>query len=159
MRQGYYADLDSSRVTLSRAELMETRDDGDFQLVTAKGMDSEVFRFAGRSMPFGFGSHAPPGSIGHVLSVAGRRDQAWLLGLEHPDHRRRQMPVGTTALYNQFGDIIKVFEHMVEVVTQTFKVKASTIIFEGDIQITGNISQAGNFAQAGQHIDSNGKHS
>ena len=70
----YYADHNTGRVSISRVELTETFDDGDFQLVHALGHADESFHKIGRNLPFGFGSHAPAGSVGHVLSVGGRRD-------------------------------------------------------------------------------------
>ena len=150
----FATDVHSARLAVRRAELTEVQDDGPFQRITALGYADEVLRLGQRVQPFGLTSHPPKGAHGLALLVNGRPDQSVFLGIEHPDHRPRSIPAGTTALYNQYGDIIKVFEKVVEVVTQTFRVKAASIVFEGDIQVTGDITQTGSITSTGPHTAS-----
>lgn len=113
----YYSDRDSSRVMISRIELKETLDDGDFQRITAEGHDDEILKKIGRNMPFGLASHAPVGSIGHAISISGRRDMAWALGLEHPEHRPKNLAAGTTRIYNAHGDVVSLVERNIRIVS------------------------------------------
>lgn len=124
----FAADQHSARLAVRRAELTEVQDDGPFQRITAMGYADETLKLGHRVQPFGLTSHPPKGAHGLALLVNGRPDQSVFLGIEHPNHRPKAIPVGTTALYNQYGDIIKVFEKLVEVVTETFLVKASAKI-------------------------------
>lgn len=155
----YYADINTGRIMLSRAELTETFDDGEFQLVHALGHADETFHKIGRNQPFGFSSHAPAGSVGHVLSVGGRRDAAWALGLEHPEHRPRNTAAGESVLYNAHGDVIFVHKKKIKVTTETFEVVAQTIKLTAAVEITGDITHTGNMTTSGVHTDSNGVHS
>ena len=124
----FATDVHSARLAVRRAELTEVQDDGPFQRITALGYADEVLRLGHRVQPFGLTSHPPTGAHGLALLVNGRPDQSVFLGIEHPDHRPRSIPAGTTALYNAHGDIIKLFEKRVEVVTETFVVRASVKI-------------------------------
>lgn len=96
----YQSDRDSARVMLSRVELEKTRDDEGLQRATVKGLAGEVIKEAHRLQMYGLTSHAPAGGHGFLLSAGGRRDQAVLLGLEHQDHRPRDLPEGATRLYD-----------------------------------------------------------
>lgn len=148
---GYASDHDIGRTQILRARLIETHDDDEFQRLTFQGLRGQRPSKVGRSLPFGFTSHAPPGSIGHLINVAGRADQMWALGFEHPDHRPRDLAQGVSAIYNAHGDIISLVENKVRYVSATHE-------FVGNIVITGDITMTGNFTQTGVHIDSNGPH-
>lgn len=124
----FAVDEHSARLMVRRVELTEIDDAGPFQRISALGYADEVIDLGQRVQPFGLTSNPPKGSHGLALFVNGRPDQSVFLGVEHQDHRPKSIPVGTTALYNQYGDIIKVFEKLVEVVTETMHVKASAKI-------------------------------
>lgn len=124
----FAADEHSARLSVRRAELTEVKDDGPFQRITALGYADETIKLAHRVQPFGLTSHPPKGAHGLALLVNGRPDQSVFLGIEHQDYRPKSIPAGTTALYNQYGDIIKVFEKRIEVVTEVYHVKASSKI-------------------------------
>lgn len=151
----YRSDLHTGRIMVSRAELTETFDDGDFQLVHALGHADESFHKIGRNQPFGFSSHAPPGAIGHVLSVGGRRDAAWALGLEHPEHRPRNVPRGESVLYNAHGDVIYVHKKHIKITTETFEVVATDIVLNGTVAL-GGPKGSGKLVHRKDDVDSDG---
>lgn len=147
----YYADADIGRTQILRAKLFKTHDDGEFQRLDFKGLKNQVPTKVGRNLPFGFSSHAPPGSVGHLIGVSGRPDLMWAMGFEHPDFRPRNTGEGYTVLYDAHGNAISVVGTKIRHVAPLHE-------FEGDIKITGNITMTGNFTQAGVHTDSNGPH-
>lgn len=150
----FAADRYSARLSIRRAELTEVQDDGPFQRISALGYADETLKLGHRVQPFGLTSHPPKGAHGLAMLINGRSDQSVFLGIEHPSHRPKSIPMGTTALYNAHGDIIKIFEREIEVVTQTYRVKAASIVFEGDIQVTGDIAQTGGITSTGAHVAS-----
>lgn len=148
---GYFADNHIGRTQILRAKLMETHDDEEFQRVSFAGLKNQMPTKVGRSQPFGLSSHAPPGSIGHLIGVSGRPDMMWALGFEHPEHRPRNLGVGYTALYNAHGDIMSLVEREFRVVTGKF-------VLTGDFELHGTFTHTGNYNQAGVHTDNNGPH-
>lgn len=113
----YAADSNAGRLMLLRGELTETHDDGEFQRITASGLAGQRFSKIGRNLPFGFTSHAPPGSVGQFLSIGGRPDMTWALGFEHPGHRQKNLGVGHTALYNAHGDLVSLVQRNIRIVS------------------------------------------
>lgn len=114
---GFDADRHIGRTQILRAMLEETLDDDDFQRLKFKALKNQVPSKIGRSQSFGLTSHAPPGSIGHLLAVGGRTDTAWALGFEHPQHRPRDLGVGHTVLYNALGDAVSLVEQNIRIVS------------------------------------------
>ena len=147
----YYADADIGRIGILRAKLLKTHDDQEFQRVDFAGLRNQRPTLVGRSQPFGLTSHAPAGSIGHLLNVGGRSDQMWALGFEHPDHRPRNLGEGFTTLYNAHGDAISLVQQQIRVVT-------GKVIIQGDLELTGTFTHTGDYNQTGVHVDNNGPH-
>lgn len=113
----FRADQHIGRTQIIRAKLIETHDDDEFQRLTFDALKNQRPSKVGRNLPFGMTSHAPPGSIGHLLAVGGRTDQAWALGFEHPDHRPRNLGVGHTVIYNAHGDAVSLVQQNIRVVS------------------------------------------
>lgn len=111
----YFADRDIGRTQLLRARLIETDDANDFQQLTFQGLKNQRPSQIGRNQPFGLSTHAPPGSIGHILNVGGRADQMWCLGFEHKDHRPRDLGAGYTVLYNAHGDAVSLVQQNIRI--------------------------------------------
>jgi phage gp45-like len=84
---------------------------------------------------FGETSHAPPGAHGLLLSVAGRRDQAVLLGLEHETHRPRNLAVGDRAIYDAHGNIISLVQQNIRIVSPGH---VHVTANGGNVEITGS---------------------
>lgn len=117
MSDGFFADRHTGRMSLLRGKLIETDDSGEFQQLKFDGLKGQRMSKIGRNLPFGFTSHSPPGSIGHFLAVSGRPDQTWALGFEHPDHRKKNLGVGHTVLYNAHGDAVSLVQQNIRIVS------------------------------------------
>lgn len=103
MSTGFVADQHAARLSIRRAELVETKDEGEFQEAMADGYADEQFKGAHRVQPFGFTSHAPKGSHGLAIVANGRTDQSVILGMEHPEYRPRDQPEGSSRQYDKDG--------------------------------------------------------
>jgi phage gp45-like len=106
MWDGFPEGPDGVIAGLRRAQLIATDDSGTQQKVNVSGLASEQLTKLVRAMPHGFGSNAPIGSDGILISLGGRSDRALILGLEHKDYRQRNLPVGTAVLYDDKGNIV-----------------------------------------------------
>ena len=93
---------------LRRVALKKVDDSGEQQLVDADGLASESFRQMVRVQPHGFSSNPPLDSEGMVLALGGRSDRAMVLGLEDPKTRQRDLPIGTSVLYDDQGSVVYV---------------------------------------------------
>lgn len=114
----YYADRDSSRVMLSRAEVVSTYEsDDDLALVTVRGFDGEVLKKIHRLQQFGDAYRPMPGAHGMLLSSGGRRDQAVFFGGEQHDKRPRDLQPGERAIYNSHGERVTFRNGHIETVT------------------------------------------
>ncbi len=102
----YDADMDIGRNAIRRVEVVEVKDDGEIQMVTVKGLDEEVFDLPLRGQPHGLTSNPSPGAIGYVFMANGRPDQAFLIGLEHPEQRPRNLKPGESQTYAKEGQRI-----------------------------------------------------
>lgn len=150
--RGYYpGDMHIGRSVIRRVEVVEVDDTGTQQLITAKGLAGEQFKTAYRAQMHGSSGVPPAGSEGYVLFSQGRPDQAFLLGVEHKDHRPRGMAAGDKVIYDAHGNIVSLVQGEI-------RIKCPKIVFECNLEITGNITQTGDFAQDGVHTDSNGPH-
>lgn len=99
----FIADQHSARLSIRRAELVETKDEGELQEITAHGYADETFSGAHRVQPFGFSSHVPKGAHGLALVVNGRTDQTAFIGMEHPEYRPKNQPEGSSRQYDKDG--------------------------------------------------------
>lgn len=129
-------------VDLFRAELSDAIDDtGELQLLKKlQGYAGEEFTGVHRVQPFGFHSMPPVGSHGIGLALRGMRDLVVALGLEHPEKRPKNRDSGSTAIYDQWGNIVSLVEKEIRVVhTKKLHVVAPEILFEGDLKVTGKM--------------------
>lgn len=164
----YDADLNTPRLAIRRAELVETKDSGELQEVTALGYDEEQFKLAHRAQPFGLSSNAPKGSHGVAVVANGRPDQTVLLGMEHPEFRPRNLPEGATKLYDKDGSFVyldaagNLFAEVKQkanvkagseatVEAPTIKLKGAVTI-EGTLHVAGNVTTIGSITSTGPHI-------
>lgn len=138
---------------LIRAQLEETDDSGDQQLIKATGRKKEKLGGSVKivnNTPFGFSSHAPKGSQGQLLFIGGNPDQAISLGFQHPQHRPTNLAGGETKLYDQFGGFIHLKDGKIHI-------KSAKIILEGTVYLGGEdadkeVSMKGTIDSAG-HSD------
>lgn len=131
-----------------RVEVVATNDADGQQVLTVKGFPGEELTRVPRVMPHGESSHPPVGSHGIGIALGGRRDEVVVLGLEHPDKRPRNTPVGGKVLYDAAGNIIRMFNgdgietdcaaRPYTIRTGTFTVEADEIVLKmktGDLVI------------------------
>jgi phage baseplate assembly protein V len=132
----YHEHDDAIRSMLRRATLIDTDDAGKQQKMRVKGLAGEELKDVVRVQPYGFTSHPPAGSEGLIASLGGRSDRAMLLGVEHPQHRPAGLGPGSTAIYDQHGNIVSL-------VQANLRIKHSTeiVIEVGGTKIT--LSAAG----------------
>lgn len=100
------ADRHIARNLARRVEVIEVDDSGPIQSITVVGLADEYFTLPLRGQPFGLSGVPPVGSIGYLFAANGRLDQGFLIGMEHPDHRPRDLASGTCQLYGKAGQSI-----------------------------------------------------
>lgn len=102
--------MSSYGLDVFRTEIRETDDSGDLQkLKKILGYADEEITDAHRVSPFGFSSHAPVGSHGIAVAARGQRDLVAVLGAEHAPSRPKNLTAGQAALYDDKGNIIRMF--------------------------------------------------
>jgi len=102
----YDADVDMGRNVTRRVEVIEVDDSGPIQMVKCMGLADEYFELPLRGQPHGFTGNPRVGAIGYVMMANGRPDQAFLMGLEHPDDRKKDREAGETTMYASPGQEI-----------------------------------------------------
>lgn len=102
-----YDDSDALRTMLRRVALASVDDTGAEQTIAGTGLRRDAPTGVTRVQTHGLSSHPPAGATGLLAALGGRSDRLFALGLEHPDHRPRNLPEGGTALYDSGGNIIR----------------------------------------------------
>jgi phage baseplate assembly protein V len=95
----YYADTHIGRGVMRRVEVVEVDDTGPIQKVTVMGLADEFYELPLRGQPHGLTSVPKVGSVGYLMLANGRPDQAFLMGLEHPDDRPTGRAEGEATMY------------------------------------------------------------
>jgi len=90
-------------MSMFRFEFGAVDDANDQQQVKGFGHSGEELTKVHRVQSHGLYSNPPVGSHGIGLPLGAERELAVVLGGESPQHRPRNMPPGTTALYNAFS--------------------------------------------------------
>ncbi|MCW2276383.1 hypothetical protein GJ654_18825 [Rhodoblastus acidophilus] len=81
-------------------------DSGKLQKIDGKGYAGEEFAGAHRVGHFGYAYNPPKGSHGVGYSPRGMGDLAFMLGMEHPDLRPKDLAPGECRLYDAEGNTI-----------------------------------------------------
>lgn len=148
---------DFGNSVISRGEIVSVSDDQGIQRATVDGFAGE--RIGGqqqqpqRIQQFGITSNPPVGSVGLIFSPHGNRDQSFLLGYEHPDHRPKNQQPGSVAIYDSSGGIISIVQKNVKIVAAKVEIECSsfemnssgnvtmksggTILLDGTVQLGG----------------------
>lgn len=95
----YDADVDIGRNVMRRVEVIDVDDSGPIQMVRVMGLADEIFELPLRGQPHGLTTVPPKGSVGYVMMAGGRPDQAFLMGLEHPEQRPANRASGESIMY------------------------------------------------------------
>ena len=79
-------------------------------------------------------------------------DEAYLIGVDHPERRPIGLPEGAAALYDAKGNIIKLIgdgvmmdfgSNTVTLTAGTWTVNVSSLTINGNVQVNGNINASG----------------
>lgn len=97
---------ESAIAAVRRVTVTKVDDSGTQQLVNLRGLAGEAPEDIVHLSRFGFGSNPVLGSEGVGISLGGRSDRLMVLGLEHKDHRRKNLPAGTSVVYDNQGNIV-----------------------------------------------------
>jgi len=111
----FYDNKHASRLMTARGELIEVNDKGEMQMVSAHGHFGERFVDIHRVQDFGLSATPPAGAHGLLHAVGGRRDQMVVIGMEHPEHRPRNLEPGETVIYNAHGDAVSVIKSNIRI--------------------------------------------
>lgn len=103
----FYADMHAGRGMIRRVEVIEVDDTGESQVVTMMGLADEIFKISMRGQGHGLSGVPRKGAIGHLFFAGGRPDQAFVLNLEHPDDRIKNLESGEAVSYGAAGQTIK----------------------------------------------------
>ncbi|MDX2265451.1 MAG: phage baseplate assembly protein V [Hyphomicrobiales bacterium] len=135
----YWADADAARIMISRGEVIEVNDGGGMQLMSVRGYADEVIKMAHRVQPFGFTSNPPLGSHGVVMSAGGRRDQAFIIGIENEAARQKGLKPGEQAIYDGEGQFLKMLNGRKTVISvgELTIVADKVVVESGDINLGG----------------------
>ena len=127
---------DAVRSMLRRVALKSINDSGTQQRADVSGMKGDAPRNLVRLQHAGLSSNPSAGAEGLMLSLGGRSDRGYALGLEHPQFRPTGLPSGGTALYDESGNIIKLIgqnvtfeftDHSWSVTTKEMDITASKL--------------------------------
>lgn len=106
---------DALGAMIRRVRLMETDDTGTQQKVRVRGFRNDEPGDVVTLQRWGESGHAPVGSEAVMLALGGRSDRAFILGLEHKDHRPKNANAGDKIIYDAFGSAVRLVQANVEV--------------------------------------------
>jgi phage gp45-like len=121
---------------LLRVTVADIDDSGPQQFVHATGLAGQDIGRMVRSHPFGLSTVPPAGAEGHALVVGGGADRMFALGLEHPQYRPVNTPVGGTVLYGANGEIVSLIQQNIRIVCPgTITIQAANIKINGNVDV------------------------
>lgn len=121
--------MNSARNQATRFEVVSSRYEGGRLLVTARGLNGEVFEDMPVREPHGFHSRPHAGAVGHVYGAHGNRAELFFM-LGSDDGKIPQIEPGEAAMYDDSGKVVRL--------------TASGWSFNMDVTITGNVTISGN---------------
>jgi phage gp45-like len=110
---------------------------GGLLYVDGKGMAGQRFKKVLVNEQHGMASTPPLGATGWVTMPGGRPDLAYISHIQH-DGFRPGVPAGAAVLYNQFGQLIKMYSDEITIEAGAkFQVNASEIVLNGVCKLGG----------------------
>src|SRR4051794_8577962 len=106
---------DALGAMIRRVRLMETDDSGTQQKVRVRGFRNDEPDGVVNLQRWGESGHAPPDSEALILSLGGRSDRSFVLGLEHKQHRPTGLGVGDKVIYDANGSAVRLVKANIEV--------------------------------------------
>lgn len=95
----WQADRHATRNVMRRVKVVAVDDRPEIQEVTVEGLADEEIKLPLRGQPHGLSSNPRPGAVGYAFLANGRPDQAFLMGLEHPEDRVKDAKEGESHQY------------------------------------------------------------
>jgi len=103
---------DGQRPTTRRARIIKVDDSKSQQRVDISGLKGEKPKKIWRPQDYGFSSNPPKDSDGIIEQLGSRSDRSVYRDAGHEKYRPKRTPPGGSVLFNDKGDIIRVFpEH------------------------------------------------
>lgn len=109
---------DGLRSSTRRARVQQVNDSGSQQFVDLTGLKKEAPKKIWRPQDFGFTSNPPQNSDGIIDQMGSRSDRTFYRDGGHQNYRPKNTPAGCAALFNQYGDIVRVFQNSADIVHQ-----------------------------------------
>ncbi|WP_198031767.1 phage baseplate assembly protein [Bradyrhizobium sp. Ec3.3] len=97
---------------------MKVDDSRSQQRIDLKGLKNEKPKKIWRPLDFGFTSVPPQDCDGYLIQMGSRSDRTLYLDGGHEKYRPKNTPAGCMAIFNQYGDIVRVFKDNADVVHQ-----------------------------------------
>lgn len=129
------------------------------QFLSGRGLYNDGYSDIRRLEPHGFYSSPPAKSQGLLIAPNGNMDEAYILGVDHPEHRPSGLPPGSSALYDASGNVIKMIGGglVIDMQSNTITLTAgSWTITSPEVTINGNLTVNGNVVSTGTITDSDG---
>lgn len=143
---------------LTRFELDESEEPGDgFLYVGGRGRVGESRPRTLFAQHYGFASRPPAGSVGVKLAMGNQQSMPIILGVEHPGHRPQLGP-GQSALYDQYGNIIRLKQDGVDMDFQnrSIALTGGDWTINGPVTINGNLHVDGDITNTGTNPSNHG---
>ncbi|MGY3588087.1 phage gp45-like [Bradyrhizobium sp. USDA 4350] len=113
-----YEHEDGIRSTTRRSRVVKVDDSRSQQRIDLKGLKNEKPKKIWRAQDFGFTSNPPVDTDGVMIQMGSRSDRTVYLDGGHEKYRPKNTPEGCVALFNQYGDIVRVFKDNADFVHQ-----------------------------------------
>lgn len=107
---------DGLRSSTRRARIVKVDDKKSQQKVDLRGLKNEKPKEIWRPQPFGDTSVPPKDSDGIMIQMGSRSDRTLYLDGGHEKYRPKNTPEGCKAIFNMYGDIIRVFKDSSDIV-------------------------------------------
>lgn len=139
--------MNSYRNQATRFEVISSKYENGRLLVTARGLNGEIFEDMPVREPHGFHSRPHKGAVGHVYGGKGNRDELFFM-LGSDDGKIPELQEGEAAMYDATGKVVTLGE-------DGWRFNMDVRI-TGNVTIIGDIALDGNLAATGSVVDGDG---
>lgn len=128
------------------------------QFVSGRAAYGDGWTNIHRIEPHGFASMPVKGAKGLILPSQYDPELAFVLGLESPGNRPKDLPSGGVAIYDSTGNIMKLIGDgiVVDVADRTITTTAGDWVLNGPATINGDLTVNGNINCSGSVVDGDG---
>jgi len=130
---------DGLRSSTRRARVVQVDDSQSQQRVDLKGLKNELPKKIWRPQEFGSTSVPPSDCDGVMVQMGSRSDRTLYYDGGHEKYRPKNTPEGCKAIFNMYGDIVRVFKDSADVVHQKqINIRVGHGYHAGQSSISGN---------------------